>query len=179
MGQPSTKSCPRSLSCPGKGSRSRARGRLQWEQPHREAPGSWGSARSPRSNSEQERCVAIGTPLNTVTLVTTATRSRGARARPCAPRSESSHPAPRTACCLPHQRCRGDQGAGTDPDHRTTRAVGNHHRDQSREPNPSRASGTRLATDSSVQRCALSGLPSPPVPPVTEPPSAPHVEPEL
>lgn len=56
------------------------------------------------------------------------------------------------------------QGQGqTCTTHRTTRAVGNHHQDQSRESYPSRAPWTSLATDTSVQRHALDGLASAPL----------------
>lgn len=62
--------------------------------------------------------------------------------------------------------------------HSTTRATGNHHQDRSRESDSSRVPWTSLATDTSAQRRALGGLASLLVPQVTEPPSAPHVEPE-
>lgn len=130
----------------------------------------------PRSNSEHEWwCVAIGTSLNTVTLETTATLSAPACARPCAPRSGS---------LILHPRCRLLQllsGTSKDGDRPfltgsiAPSTAGNYHQDQSRESDPS---GVPCPTGTSTQRCELNGLASPPLPPVTELPRAPHVEPD-
>lgn len=156
VGQLSTKSCPCSLSHPGKASLVRDQGMVAMRTA---SPGGTGYpggfAHSPRSNSEHERCVAIGTSLNTVTLVTTATRSHAARARPCAPQSGSPILHPR--CSPPPAQSAGNtavqdqQGHGrTSPHcqhhtiHSTTRAVGNHHQDQRRESDPSRVPWTSL-----------------------------------
>lgn len=105
-----------------------------------------GFACSPRSNSEHEWRVAIGTSLNTVTLETTAARSPGARVRPCAPPVGVPDPAPRlqmAACPVRRSRCHvGPVGTwmGTDLSSQVAlhhpqyhQSSCNHHQDQSRE----------------------------------------------
>lgn len=69
----------------------------------------------PCSNSEHEQCVAIGTSLNTVTLVTTATSSHRAHARPCAPPVGVPPELQPAACPVSRSHCHvGPAGTGTD-----------------------------------------------------------------
>lgn len=116
MGQLSTESCPCSLSHPRKVSPEQEPGDGCNEKSlngrHR---GSWGLPTPPCSNSEHEQCVAIGTSLNTVTLVTTATSSHRAHARPCAPPVGVPPELQPAACPVSRSHCHvGPAGTGTD-----------------------------------------------------------------